>query len=692
MTMAWTFDDEARVDVPAAGPDTDARVAVAVAEHPADVLHRLRVGPGGLDPRDVELRRVKYGDNVVTHEKRAPLARRILSAFINPFTAILLVLAVVSAMTDIVFPLLGLFGGEPADADGTAVAIIVAMVAISGTLRFVQESRSGDAAERLLSLISMTCSVVRDDGVEREIPMDDLVVGDIVRLSAGDMVPADMRIFEAKDLFVSQASLTGESEPVEKVADAGAPGASPSDAPNFALMGSNVISGTARGVVVRTGDDTMFGAMARSVAGEAAETSFPRGVNAVSWVLVRFMMVMVPVVFVINGITKGDWLAAFLFGISIAVGLTPEMLPMIVTTSLAKGAVAMSRKKTIVKNLNSIQNFGAIDVLCTDKTGTLTRDKVVLQYHLNIAEEEDSRVLRYAYLNSYFQTGYRNAMDQAIIARTEEEEAADPELVDLSEHYEKIDEIPFDFSRRRLSAVVRNVHGTTRLVTKGAVEEMLAICDRAEFAGHILPLGDEVRRRILDTVDGLNAKGFRVLAIAQKPTDAPPGAFGVDDERDMILIGYLAFLDPPKDSAADAIAALAGHGVDTRILTGDNERVTRTICRQVGMDVGTMLLGPDIEAMTDAELAEAVRDTRVFAKLTRSRRSASSPSCANPASSSGSWATASTTPARCGPPTSASPSTPPSTSRRTPPTSCCWRRTSWSWSRASSRAAAPTRT
>ena len=356
--------------------------------------------------------------------------------------------------------------------------------------------------------------------------------------------------------------------------------------------------------------------MASEVAHEAVETSFSKGVNAVSWVLIRFMLVMVPLVFVANGITKGDWLSAFLFGISIAVGLTPEMLPMIVTTCLAKGAVSMSKKQTIVKNLNSIQNFGAIDILCTDKTGTLTQDKVVLEYHLNVNGEDDLRVLRHAYLNSYFQTGYKNLMDVAIIQKTEEEEADDPQLVDLSEHYVKVDEIPFDFARRRLTTVVQNQDGKTQMVTKGAVEEMLSICSFAECDGKVRPMTKELKSRILATVDDLNEKGFRVLAIAQKSNPSPAGAFGVTDECDMVLMGYLAFLDPPKESTADAIKALKAHGVTTKILTGDNDKVTRTICKQVGLKVRNMLLGSDLENMSDQELAKAAETTDVFAKLT----------------------------------------------------------------------------
>ena len=587
------------------------------ATHPIqETLGYLNTTLCGLEPGKVEENRSEYGSNKVTREKKKTLPQRLAGAFINPFTAILFCLALVSSFTDMIFPHFSLFGCVPKDFDCLTVVIILTMVFLSGTLRFVQESRSGNAAEKLLAMITTTCTVTRKGQEMAEIPLDEVVVGDIVHLSAGDMLPADVRILDAKDLFVSQASLTGESEPIEKIPMVNETRDAITDYTNIAFMGSNVISGSASAVVVTVGDHTLFGSMASEVAHEAVETSFSKGVNAVSWVLIRFMLVMVPLVFVANGITKGDWLSAFLFGISIAVGLTPEMLPMIVTTCLAKGAVSMSKKQTIVKNLNSIQNFGAIDILCTDKTGTLTQDKVVLEYHLNVNGEDDLRVLRHAYLNSYFQTGYKNLMDVAIIQKTEEEEADDPQLVDLSEHYVKVDEIPFDFARRRLTTVVQNRDGKTQMVTKGAVEEMLSICSFAECDGKVRPMTKELKSRILATVDDLNEKGFRVLAIAQKSNPSPAGAFGVTDECDMVLMGYLAFLDPPKESTADAIKALKAHGVTTKILTGDNDKVTRTICKQVGLKVRNMLLGSDLENMSDQELAKAAETTDVFAKLT----------------------------------------------------------------------------
>ncbi|MDU5597162.1 MAG: magnesium-translocating P-type ATPase [Lachnospiraceae bacterium] len=584
-----------------------------------DIKEYLNINLSGLTEDEVDESRDKYGSNKVKKEKKKSIPERLAEAFINPFTVVLICLAIVSTVTDIIFPILHMFGNTKKDFNPVTVIIILTMVFVSGVLRFIQESRSGDAAAKLLAMITTTCTVTRQNKSHIEIPLDEVVVGDIVYLSAGDMIPADVRIIEAKDLFVSQSSLSGESEPIEKLAIVCEKKDNITEYTNIAFMGSNVISGSAAAIVVSVGDNTLFGSMTSAIATESVETNFTKGVNAVSWVLIRFMLVMVPLVFVINGVTKGNWISAFLFAISIAVGLTPEMLPMIVTSCLAKGAVSMSKKKTIVKNLNSIQNFGAMDILCTDKTGTLTQDRVVLEYHLNIKGDEDSRVLRYGYLNSYFQTGYKNLMDLAIIQRTEEEEANDSQLLDLSENYKKIDEIPFDFSRRRLTTVVQNHAGTIKMVTKGAVEEMLAICSYAEYNGNVQPITNDFRKKILDTVDDLNVKGFRVLAIARK--DIEKQSCSVDDECEMILMGYLAFLDPPKESAAGAIKALKEHGVRTKILTGDNEKVTKTICNQVGLEVRNMLLGGDIEKMDDDELKKVAEVTDVFAKLTPSQKS-----------------------------------------------------------------------
>lgn len=584
-----------------------ARLKSAAAAKTDTLFGNLNTTPEGLSEDLVDASRELYGDNKVTHGKKVSLPKRIAEAFINPFTAILFGLTAVSAFTDIIL-------AEPGEADPLTVVIIMTMVLISGVLRFVQETRSGNAADKLLKMIKTTTNVQRIETGKAEIPLEEVVVGDIVHLAAGDMIPADMRIIQAKDLFVSQSALTGESVAVEKI-----PGAvsmeydTLAEYPNLAFMGSNVISGSAAGVVVATGDDTIFGDMAKNVSDKPVQTNFEKGVNSVSWLLIRFMLVMVPIVLFVNGFTKGDWMQATLFALSVAVGLTPEMLPMIVTTCLAKGAVAMSKEKTIIKNLNSIQNLGSIDILCTDKTGTLTQDKVALQYHLNIHGDEDTRVLRHAFLNSYYQTGLKNLMDVAVIERTLEEQKTVAELRGLTDQFTKVDEIPFDFERRRMSVVVKN--GKTQMITKGAVEEMLSVCSYAEYEGKVLPLTDDIKKYILEKVNDLNEDGMRVIAVAQKTNPSPVGTFSVADESDMVLMGYLAFLDPPKESTADALAALKEHGVDVKILTGDNDKVTRCVCRQVGLSVDRILLGSDLDNMTDEELGSAAEKVSVFAKL-----------------------------------------------------------------------------
>lgn len=561
----------------------------------------------GLNEELVEEARDTFGSNIITHGRKIPILKKVAEAFINPFTAILFLLAAVSTVTDIIM-------ADPGEANPITVIIIMAMVIISGVLRFVQELRSGNAAEKLLKLIKTTTCVERQEEGRQEIPLEEVVVGDLIHLSAGDMIPADMRILQAKDLFVSQSAMTGESEPVEKLPIVCSNDtAALTEMPNLAFMGTNVISGSALGVVLAVGDDTIFGDMARNISGKPVETSFEKGVNSVSWLLIRFMLVMVPIVLFVNGFTKGDWMEATLFAISVAVGLTPEMLPMIVTTCLAKGAVSMSKEKTIIKNLNSIQNLGSIDILCTDKTGTLTQDKVVLEYHMNITGEEDPRVLKHAFLNSYFQTGLKNLVDVAIIERTGDEQGTI--LQNLSTQYHKLDEIPFDFDRRRMSVVVADETGKTQMITKGAVEEMLSVSAFVEYERDVLPLTEELKAYILKKVDELNEDGMRVIAVAQKTNPSPVGAFSIADESDMVLIGYLAFLDPPKESTANAIKALNDHGVTVKILTGDNDKVTRCVCKQVGIAVDRILLGSDLETMSDEELGKAAEEISVFAKL-----------------------------------------------------------------------------
>lgn len=580
----------------------------AASEYTAEELLGLyNVPAGGLTDALAERSRDEYGANILTNGKKDSAAKRLAEAFISPFTLVLLALAVISVFTDIVFASAG-------ERSYATVGIISAMVIISGTLRYVQETRSCNVAEKLTGMLHTTACAERG-WVKREIPIEEIAVGDLIHLSAGDMIPADLRILTAKDLFISQSALTGESEPVEKTACSGGARDTLTDTENLAFMGSNVVSGSATAVAVAVGNGTMLGNMAGSLNGEAPKTAFEKGVNSVSWVLIRFMLIMVPVVLFINGFTKGDWVQALLFAISVAVGLTPEMLPMIVTACLAKGAVVMSREKVIIKNLNSIQNLGSMDILCTDKTGTLTQDRVVLEYHLNVDGAEDERVLRHAFLNSYFQTGLKNLIDIAVMARQQELGTGD-----LTERYTKVDEIPFDFERRRMSVVVRDRAGKTQLVTKGAVEEMLKCCSFAECGGSVLPLTDEVRSLVTSRSDAMNEQGMRVIAVAQKTNPAPAGEFSAADERDMVLIGFLAFLDPPKDTTKAAVQALTEYGVSVKILTGDNEKVTRAICSQVGLDAENMLLGSEIDALTDAQLGRLAAGVTVFAKLSPAQK------------------------------------------------------------------------
>jgi P-type Mg2+ transporter len=571
-----------------------------------ELLAALETTLAGLDEEQIETRLHRDGVNEVSHEKPPHWTLQLLHAFKNPFIVVLLVLACVQLATD--------------HTNLTGPTIISVMVGISVFLSFTQEYRSSRAAEKLKAMVRNTATVTRrasDGHSERiEVPVAELVAGDIVHLAAGDMVPADLRLLSAKDLFISQAILTGESLPVEKSAPshmpaANAPGANDADNPldlaSVCYMGTNVVSGTATAVIVATGSRSYLGSLARTVAGQRVQTSFDRGVKSVSWLLIRFMAVMVPIVFVINGLDKHDWLQAFLFALSVAVGLTPEMLPLIVTANLAKGAIAMSRRKVVVKRLNAIQNFGAMDVLCTDKTGTLTLDKIVLERHLDLYGEESEEALEYGYLNSRFQTGLKNLMDKAVLEHRNLEPTA--------AHYRIVDEIPFDFQRRRMSVVVSNGEGPELLVCKGAVEEMLSICAYAKAGDEILPMTDEQRAEIKATTRHLNEDGLRVLVVAIKRQPPSNRAYSVADESDLIAVGCLAFLDPPKDTAGTAIAALRHHGVEVKVITGDNEAVTRKICREVGLDVEHSAQGKHIEPLDDAELDELVKRTTVFAKM-----------------------------------------------------------------------------
>ncbi|RBL79797.1 magnesium-translocating P-type ATPase [Streptomyces cavourensis] len=614
----------------------DKRRTMPVARHAGlsvqDSLQALQTQRSGLADADVMVRRAVDGMNEVAHDKPAPAWLQLLRAFRNPFVLVLLGLAAVSYLTDIQF-------ANPADRDWTGIIIMLTMVTISGLLRFIQEYRSGRAAEKLKSMVRSTATVLRRDSqasepVRREVPMNELVPGDIVELQAGDMIPADIRLLQSRDLFISQAILTGEALPVEKYDTLGSVSAKRADAKagenaelldlaNICFMGTNVVSGTATAVVVGTGVNTYFGSLARNVVStKRVETSFDRGVNSVSWLLIKFMLVMVPIVFVINGVTKGDWVTALTFALAVAVGLTPEMLPMIVSANLAKGAVAMARRKVVVKRLNSVQNFGAMDVLCTDKTGTLTQDRIILEHHFNVDGEIDDEVLRLGWLNSVNQSGQRNLMDRAILAR-----ALDLRGWERSDAYGKVDEIPFDFVRRRLSVVVRGADGSLEMITKGAVEEMLAVSTGVVCNGREQPLDAALRKRLLRSAEAYNRDGFRVLVVASRRLeDTGRTQFQTADESGLVVRGFLTFLDPPKDSAQAAIRALNDYGVAVKVLTGDNPIVAAKVCRDVGLDLGTerdgrVMLGSDIEQMDDVALCRRVEKAVLFAKLTPLQKS-----------------------------------------------------------------------
>ncbi len=572
----------------------------------------------GLTESQAELIRERVGTNEVEHEKPMPAWLHLWYCYKNPFSLLLTVLATISYFTE----------------DIKAAIVISAMVVLATFTRYIQEARSNNAADKLKAMVSNTATVLRRDPAQdaaeearrffnvvlhpkgprkAEVAIKLLVPGDMVLLSAGDMIPADLRILSAKDLFVSQSAMTGESMPVEKfpvqrVANV----TNTIELDNILFMGTNIVSGSATAVVVTTGSNTYFGALAQRVtATTRTPTSFQVGINKVSWLLIRFMLVMTPVVLLINGFTKGDWLEAALFALSVAVGLTPEMLPMIVTTTLAKGAVLLSRKKVIVKRLDAIQNFGAMDVLCTDKTGTLTQDKIFLERHTDVFGEESDAVLNYAYLNSYYQTGLKNLLDVAVLEHVEIHQ----ELA-INTAFHKVDEIPFDFVRRRMSVVVSEQDGQHLLICKGAVDEILAICSQVQHGDRIEPLRPEVLEKIRSVTASLNEEGLRVVAVAAKEMSPAKNSYGIVDEQALTLVGYIAFLDPPKESTEPALKALKAHGVTVKVLTGDNELVTVKICREVGLPIEGVLLGADVEGLSEPELAGMVEKCNIFAKLT----------------------------------------------------------------------------
>lgn len=583
-------------------PTLAAQCLRAAAMEKKELWDAFHSHPEGLNAGEVEKSRADHGDNHLPSEAPTPRWRHLWLCYRNPFNLLLTALGIVSYATEDLF----------------AAGVIALMVGISTLLNFVQEARSTKAADALKAMVSNTATVLRvinekGERAWRELPIDRLVVGDIIKLAAGDMIPADIRLIQARDLFVAQSSLTGESLPVEKVASSRNPQQSnPLECDTLCFMGTTVVSGSAQAMVIATGGNTWFGQLAGRVSDQESEpNAFQKGISRVSMLLIRFMLVMTPVVLLINGYTKGDWWEAALFALSVAVGLTPEMLPMIVTSTLARGAVKLSKQKVIVKHLDAIQNFGAMDILCTDKTGTLTQDKIVLEHHTDISGNTSTRVLHNAWLNSHYQTGLKNLLDVAVLEGIDEASART-----LSNRWLKVDEIPFDFERRRMSVVVSEQVDVHQLICKGALQEILSVCTQVRYHDEIVPLDETMLRRIRRVTDDLNRQGLRVVAVASKILPAREGDYQRIDESDLILEGYIAFLDPPKETTAPALKALKASGITVKILTGDSELVAAKVCHEVGLEAGEAVTGSDIETLSDDELAELAKRTTLFARLT----------------------------------------------------------------------------
>ena len=570
------------------------RLLEVCCKQPDNALFLMKTREEGLNDSEVETFREEWGTNDLGQKKKHGFVMEILMRCKNPLVIQLLVIAAISLATG----------------DAASASIVGAMVVISVGLSYYQESKSGKAVEKLNALVQTNCHVIRE-GKETEIPMSEIVPGDIVVLQAGSIIPADLRLISAKDFFVSQSSLTGESMPVEKHAETPAePSAAVIEMPNAVFQGSNVVSGAAKAVVVNTGLRTHFGSISEKLGSAPVLTSFDRGIAGFTWLMMRFMIVMVSVVFLIVGITKQDWSGALMFGLAVSLGLTPEMLPMMVAVNLAKGALAMSRKKVIVKKLNAIQNFGAIDILCTDKTGTLTQDRVILEKYVDVTGRESEDVLRYAYMNSYYQTGLRNLLDNSVLSHTD---------LDVDRGCRKVDEIPFDFQRKRMSVVV-DYEGDHVLICKGAVEDIYKCCTHYQVDDEVYMMIDLIKNDLLEEFEALSRDGYRVLGIAYREFPRDKGTFSIADESDLILLGYIAFLDPPKETAAKAIASLAHYGVQTKILTGDNALVTGKICRDVHLEAGEIITGDRIVGMGEEELGELAEKTSVFARLSPAQK------------------------------------------------------------------------
>lgn len=566
-----------------------------------ELFDELETRSSGLSHEEAEEKLDKYGENTITPMHKKSMFWGFVNVLINPFNIVLLVVIAVTFISDVVLA---------KDPDYLTIFILSGIVLISTLISYIQDERSSAASEKLLSMVSNTTAALRD-GETIEIPIDNIVLGDIIQLSAGDIIPADLRVLSAKDLFISQATLTGESNPVEKFTYFDETNVdTESDYTNLCLMGTNVVSGSAKAVVIRTGNHTYLGQMNRSLKSKKRPNSFETSIATISRLLMRLMMIMLPIVFFINGILKQDFLNSFVFALTVAVGLTPEMLPVILSTGLARGAVNMAKHQTIVKSQSAISSFGEMDVLCTDKTGTITQDEIILERYMDVNGEDDMRVLRHAFLNSYFQSGLKNLIDVAIITR-----AKSYNMDDLANFYIAVDEIPFDFSRRRMSVIIEHDNGKRQLISKGAVEEMLKICSFIDRNGKVEPLTDEMIADAMDVYSQHNNDGLRMIAVAQKNDIPTDHAFGVDDEKDMVLIGFIGFLDPPKESAKPTIESLYRHGVDVVVITGDSLGVARKVCNKVGIDTHITYMGKDIEAMDDKKLQSIVGTCHLFAKI-----------------------------------------------------------------------------
>ncbi len=572
-----------------------------------EFIKKYKINEKGISIKEAEAKLQKLGPNEIRQAKPKRWYNYFLESLVTPFNCILIGIALILSYTDIIL----------AEAPSYANIIVIAILVIASTLLdFFEEYRSNKAAEKLKKMVATKTTVVRD-GKKIDIPIKNVVIGDTVVLSAGSMIPADLRVIEAKDLYVGQSSLTGESDSVKKTVeleDKSGEIDNISDFDNICFMGTNVISGSAKGIVIKTADSTYFGKIAHTITSGKDKTAFQKGIENISRLLIKFMLFMIPLVFIIN-VEKHEFVTAFTFAVAIAICITPLLLPVILSSSLSKGAIRMSKKKTIVKKLDSIQNFGSMDILCTDKTGTLTEDKIVLERYLDINGDEDIRVLKHAFLNSYFQTGLKGSIDEAVIKR-----ATENNLMEVAEKYKIIDEIPFDFSRRRLSVIVSDGE-KKQLITKGAVEEILSICTMVDYKGQVSKITKEIKDNIKKISKQLNKEGLRVVAVCQKNDIEDKSNFEVSDEKNMVLLGFIGFLDPPKESAKESIRKLNKAGIRVIVLTGDNADVTRCVCEKVGINSKNIVLGSQIEKLPDMGVTRLLKKTNVFAKLSPIQKS-----------------------------------------------------------------------